>query len=292
MRPPNILHDIREPGCRAVFFDRKLFAVENVFMKRTMRRHEWSDLDDEDKLPPSAAMPQRFRTDVAVQKYLRQKTDIPLPAFALVIEDDGAMHLIMEFVEGKPMDELPEADQKVVEMELQQHIKTLKSLRSDTPGVPGEPLMTAPQRVCDFGWKYHSAWRPRSDVRGDFVFCHNDLGRHNVLVNPNTLKITAIIDWEFGGFWPEWFERPFWKRQGGSYTLEGEEDDTECCREWLMANCEEVQQLHLPNVLDKLNSKLGTPKDLDGKSSSQKVESAAAYEEAEPAGQTEGELAI
>ena len=39
-------------------------------------------------------------------------------------------------------------DRKVVEKELLRHIATLKSLRSDPPGVPGESLMVAPQRVC------------------------------------------------------------------------------------------------------------------------------------------------
>lgn len=133
---------------------------------------------------PSAALPQRFRTDVAVQQYLREQTNIPLPAFVSTFEDDGAMYLVMEFVEGVGMNELPEKDRGVVEKELQQHMRTLKSLRSDTPGVPGEQLMIAPQRVCDMSWNYHTCWRPRSDVKGDFVFCHNDLGQHNVLVDP------------------------------------------------------------------------------------------------------------
>jgi hypothetical protein len=300
MPPPNFLHENREPGCWAVLADRKFFSLPRLFVKRTLRRHEWSDLGDNYILTPSAALPQRFRTDVAVQQYLRERTNIPLPAFASAFEDDGAMYLVMEFVQGVRMDELSEEDQKVVEKELLQHVETLKSLRSDTPGVPGEPLMIAPQRVCDFHWKYHSAWRPRSGVKGDFVFCHNDLGQHNVLVDPKTLKITAIIDWEFGGFWPEWFERPFWARRGNSYALEGEEDDTERCREWLMVNCEEVEQPHLPTLHDKLKSMPGPPKNSDDKLShqngpeptSQKVESAAASEKIERAGQTKDELTI
>ncbi|KAL2187932.1 hypothetical protein L209DRAFT_772336 [Thermothelomyces heterothallicus CBS 203.75] len=234
MPTPNFLHENREPGCWAVLADRKFFSLPKLF------------------------------------QYLRERTNIPLPAFASAFEDDGAIYLAMEFVQGVRMDELSEDDQRVVEKELLQHVETLKSLRSDTPGVPGEPLMIAPQRVCDFHWKYHSAWRPRSGVKGDFVFCHNDLGQHNVLVDPKTLKITAIIDWEFGGFWPEWFERPFWSRRGNSYTLEGEEDDTERCREWLMANCEEVEQPHLPTFYDKLNSMPGGPNNSGDKPLGQK----------------------
>lgn len=116
------------------------------------------------------------------------------------------------------MTRLSEEDKRVVTEELLQHVATLKSLRSDTPGVPGphedgdlaQSLLCAPERVANVHWKPTTCWRPRPDVKGDFVFCHNDLGQHNVIVDPSTLKIKAIIDWEFGGFWPEWFEGRFW----------------------------------------------------------------------------------
>ncbi len=206
MAPSNFLHEHREPGVWAVFADRKIYHLNNLFIKRTLRKHEWLELESGLVVRPSGAMPQRYRIDVAVQKYLREHTNIPVPAFATTYEDDGAMHLAEEFVPGVQMDELTDGERKVVEKELLQHLATLKSLRSDTPGVPGEELAVPPQRVCDFHYKYHSCWRPRNGVKGDFVMCHGDLGQHNVLVDPKTLKITAIIDWEFGGFWPEWFE--------------------------------------------------------------------------------------
>ncbi len=177
MAPPRFLHDHREPGCLAVLADRKYFHVGNLFIKRTMRRHEWTKLSHDFFVTPSAALPQRFRNDVAILQYLRERTDIPLPAFQCTFEDDGAMYLITEFVEAIGMNKLSEEDRKVVEKELLQHIATLKSLRSDSPGVPGESLMVAPQRVCAMDWGYHTGWRPRSDVKGDFVFCHNDLGQ-------------------------------------------------------------------------------------------------------------------
>jgi hypothetical protein len=148
----------------------------------------------------------------------------------------------------------------VVTEELLQHVATLKSLRSDTPGVPGahevgdlsQSLLCAPYRVANAHWKPTTCWRPRSGVKGDFVFCHNDLGQHNVIVDPGTLKIKAIIDWEFGGFWPEWFERPYWERPGPSCALEGEEDDQERCREWLGSHCDEVEIPYLPTLHEKL----------------------------------------
>jgi hypothetical protein len=97
------------------------------------------------------------------------------------------------------MDTLSEEDKKVVIQELLQHVATLKSLRSDTPGVPGgvreeaggeaaPSLLCAPERISNLHWKPNSCWRPRGSVRGDFVFCHNDLAQHNVIVDRDTLK--------------------------------------------------------------------------------------------------------
>lgn len=45
------------------------------------------------------------------------------------------------------------------------------------------------------------------------------------MVNPDTLKITAILDWEYAGFYPEWFERRFFERMGPSVAIEEEVDD-------------------------------------------------------------------
>ena len=71
------------------------------------------------------------------------------------------------------------------------------------------------------------AQRPQSDL----VFSHNDLSAANVIVDPDTLKINAIIDWEYAGFYPLGFDRPFYKRRGStagpSVALDGEVDDVD-----------------------------------------------------------------
>ena len=60
----------------------------------------------------------------------------------------------------------------------------------------------------------------------DLVFCHNDFSTHNVIVTPSTLKVNAIIDWEYAGFYPVEFEGLFLRRPRPSVGLEGEVDDT------------------------------------------------------------------
>lgn len=65
----------------------------------------------------------------------------------------------------------------------------------------------------------------RQRKQQDLVFCHNDLSMNNVIVDPDTLKINAIVDWEYAGFYPPEFEFPFYQRSGRSVALDGEVDD-------------------------------------------------------------------
>lgn len=64
----------------------------------------------------------------------------------------------------------------------------------------------------------------RDSKSSEYVFCHNDLSQHNVLVNPVTLKINAIVDWKYTGFFPSFFEFPLYNRFGPSVALEDEDD--------------------------------------------------------------------
>ena len=45
------------------------------------------------------------------------------------------------------------------------------------------------------------------------------------LVDETSLKINAIIDWEYAGFFPTEFDGKFYLRPGPSAALQGEEDD-------------------------------------------------------------------
>lgn len=56
------------------------------------------------------------------------------------------------------------------------------------------------------------------------VLSQRSLHEH-VIVDPDTLKIKAIIDWEYVGFYPPEFESPFYQRLGPSIALDGEVDD-------------------------------------------------------------------
>jgi hypothetical protein len=58
-------------------------------------------------------------------------------------------------------------------------------------------------------------------VEVEFVFCNNELAQWNVIVDYETLKIKAIVDWEYAEFNPPWFKRPFYTRLGPSVVQNG-----------------------------------------------------------------------
>jgi thiamine kinase-like enzyme len=41
----------------------------------------------------------------------------------------------------------------------------------------------------------------------DYEFQHGDLAAHNIIMNPGTLQVKALIDWEHAGFFPPGMER-------------------------------------------------------------------------------------
>src|SRR4051812_38759030 len=83
---------------------------------------------------------------------------------------------------------------------------------------------------------YRNEWNMKPRDSEDLVFCHNDLSTHNVIVDPETLKIKAIIDWEYAGFYPAEFEGMFFRRPGASVALKGEVNDEKLLRSIMYEN--------------------------------------------------------
>jgi hypothetical protein len=68
-------------------------------------------------------------------------------------------------------------------------------------------------------------WKMRGREAKDLVFCHNDLSPHNVIVDPATLKVKAILGWGYSGYYPAEFERRYYRRSWPSFPGEGELND-------------------------------------------------------------------
>jgi hypothetical protein len=83
----------------------------------------------------------------------------------------------------------------------------LQALRSCTLGSLVGPVIP-PVRVTDTDKR--SFWPPKTAASDEYVFCHNDLAQHNIMVDPKTLQPLAILDWEYSGYYPPEFESRLW----------------------------------------------------------------------------------
>ncbi|KAI9749319.1 MAG: COP9 signalosome (CSN) subunit, partial [Chaenotheca gracillima] len=189
-----------------------------------LRDREWQTSPVSGRVHVPRQGRERLLNEAAAMSFIREHSNIPIPTLHCTFEDDGAIYLVMEYVEGVGMDELDDDQREVVKRELDIHLNTMRSLTSHSVGGPSG-LVVPPYRVS---LKTSTdAWDLRISDTEDLVFCHNDLSQQNVIVDPVSLKINAIIDWEYAGFYPDFFERRFFERLGPSVARDGEEDDSE-----------------------------------------------------------------
>ncbi|KAF2219684.1 kinase-like domain-containing protein [Elsinoe ampelina] len=215
--------DIRkqEDGCFAITAERKYYHKDNTFIKRSLRPHEY--ITGQSGLHTPRLGIQSLKNEAACLQLVQTETDVPVPRVLCDFEDDNAYYLITEYIEGVGMNELTEDQKAVVKQELLTHIDSLHKLKSARLGGPSG-LVIPPYRIRLA--TEQDKWRLKETDSEQYVFCHNDLSQHNVIVDPDTLKINAIVDWEYAGFYPAYFEMAVYERPGPSAAfLEGETDN-------------------------------------------------------------------
>jgi serine/threonine protein kinase len=219
-----MLNQHREDGCFAITMERKYYHIENTFIKRSLRPREWQVSPIKGTIHVPRLGRERILNEAATLKYIRENSDIPVPTLHGCFEDDGATYLTMDYVDGVSMNSLTDDQKKIVTKELEGHIRTLYTLRSrNLGGVSG--IVVPPYRAMQK--TFRDDWNLKPSSTDEFVLCHNDLSQQNVIIDPHTSRITAIIDWEYAGFFPEKFDRCFYERLGPSVALKCEEDDSE-----------------------------------------------------------------
>lgn len=202
--------------------ERAYYHQGDFFIKRTLRPSEYLTTVRGTKHVPRMNKG-RLQNEAAAMRFIRRVSNIPVPTLYGAFEVDGSFMLVTEYIDGVAMSELSEDQKRIVMEEVEQHSTTLRGIRSDTLGGPSG-IVIPPYRVMLASKK--DDWPCKVSREREFIFCHNDLSQHNIVVDPKTLKIRAILDWEYAGFFPAYFEGPFWKRPGPSVALEGEHDDT------------------------------------------------------------------
>ncbi len=69
-------------------------------------------------------------------RFIAEHTNIPVPKLHCCFEDDEAVYLVMEYIEGVGMNELEEEKRKAVEKELEVYLEVMKKLKSKFWGGP------------------------------------------------------------------------------------------------------------------------------------------------------------
>lgn len=211
--------------------ERGYYHRDGFFIKRSLRPSEYITTQRGTIHTPRLGK-ERLQNEAESLRFIRRVSNIPVPTLYGSFEIDGAYFLIMEYVDGTGMSQLPEDQKKVVRAELSQHLAVLREIKSDRIGGPSG-IVIPPYRVMDC--TDNDSWPRHLSEREDYVFCHNDLSQQNVIVDPETLKIKAIIDWEYAGFFPQYFEAPFHERLGPSVAIDGEPDDVSSLLDFLYA---------------------------------------------------------
>ena len=207
-----------------VTMEKKYYYMESygAFVKRSLRPREWQT-NWQGKMHVPRIPVERIRNEIESLKFIRKVTNIPVPRVLAAFPDDSSYVLVMEYMQGVPLKTLESREKEIGFAEIANHLDTLRTLKSNRMGgITG--LILPPYRVL-LETKNDEWQVAHSDIE-EYAFCHNDLSQSNVLVNPDTLKITAILDWEYSGFYPPQFERRIYLRHGPSVVPKGEKNDS------------------------------------------------------------------
>ena len=183
----------------------------STFIKRELRRDErhfdfWGNV-----IHPQWSK-QRLKNEKAALEYIATHTSIPVPRVLDYFEQEGAYHLITKLIPGIPLDHVEAEDKaratRQADVFIRNHVlpqlHTLKSRRLGS--LIG--LIIPPTRIIERDRR--ELWLEKPSSKVQYVFCHNDLAQHNIMVDPKTLEVVAILDWESSGFYPAEFEAPLW----------------------------------------------------------------------------------
>ncbi|KAG6311561.1 hypothetical protein E4U44_004186 [Claviceps purpurea] len=194
------------------------YYTTKVFVKRQPHTDELGlDVYGNPAVNPYIA--DRIRNEAAVLQFVAKHTTIPVPKFLDLWEENGLVHLKTALVENAV--ELRNVDESLlstaitsVTAQLESDIlPQLRRLRRNFMGSPNPELpMIPPHRF--WGSKEKRVWPSMTKEKDDYVLCHTDLDRQNILVDPNTFKIVSILDWETAGFFPPEWELPLWTING------------------------------------------------------------------------------
>lgn len=184
-----------------VWWDEITIAGIKCFMKRNIEPSEFvvNKFNHRIHVQPNGA--NRIRNEKLALEYVRNNTSIPVPEVIFYLDEGSRVYLATRFIEGIPLADIEDRkDKQKVFEQVDSYVKELEEHRWSRIRSFGLDVCLPP---CATYLDAPSAWARFKQMPDErFVLCHGDLHDYNILVDPKTLKVTAIIDWEFAGYYP------------------------------------------------------------------------------------------
>lgn len=166
-------------------------------------------------------------------RYIAANTTIPVPKVHDVRwEDDTVVGIVMDYMPGKSLEDVwdtlsPDQKQSIAE-QLRGFISQLRGLKGDYIGAVDRGTVSTGKFTSIQGGPFdterefnewiledlstgisagltHYARHALTDGH-EIVFTHADFSSRNILVDVENCQVTAVLDWEFSGWYPEWWE--------------------------------------------------------------------------------------
>ncbi|TEY64648.1 hypothetical protein BOTCAL_0145g00080 [Botryotinia calthae] len=181
-------------------------------------------------------------SDYAVSKFLGENSNVPVAKDMRGWEDSTSCWQLMERVPGTTLSEVQGnftlEEHRTIGTELAEYLAEVRKFTSTKPEAPGG----GPLRDTYFGARYdhvdfmtidREEWWARTEPRllqplslsqekkkkfkesypikegAKYVLSHGDIKSCNIMVKDG--HVTGIIDWEHGGYRPDWWEWTEWR---------------------------------------------------------------------------------
>lgn len=165
--------------------------------------------------------------EARAMRFIKESTSIPVPEVFETYVIDGVNHIRMELIEGNTLEsELQNLSQEEIDsilLELKGYIEEMRKIKGEYIGsldegpvtdymFGGGPFSSEKEfnenmlRIFDEHLKgnYHIILSKMVKENHEILFTHGDIRPSNIIIRDK--KIVAIIDWEYSGFYPEYWE--------------------------------------------------------------------------------------
>lgn len=158
---------------------------------------------------------ERIANEVKALKLVSERTTIPVPQLLdYGAHPDGRQYLVTKRIDGVTLNQILDQDcAKVACQNALKFINTivlpqLEKLKSKERGIDGfvmPPSWLSPDLQPP--WKGKASWKTIPLNEPAYIFQHGDLSAHNIMMDPVTFEVKALIDWEYAGFFPPGMQR-------------------------------------------------------------------------------------